>query len=90
MGMIGLNLLNPDFAPSLPKPPFKSILMLPRRGMSAQESRPVNRARARDANETKAGDDGEEVRKNGENLITLEKDMSKKVNDVNDKSFRLI
>jgi hypothetical protein len=49
VGMIGLNLLNPDFVPSLPKPTFKSILMLPRRGMSAQRLRPMNRARARDA-----------------------------------------
>jgi hypothetical protein len=85
VGMIGLNLLNPDFVPSLPKPNFKSILMLPRRGMSAQEFRPVNRARARDAKETKAEDDGEDVRKNGEKSISLEKDMSEKVNDVNDK-----
>ncbi len=47
VGMIGLNLLSPDFAPSLPKPTSKSIMMLPRRGMSAQEFRPVDRARAR-------------------------------------------
>ncbi len=87
VGMIGLNLLNPNFAPSLPKPTIKSILMLARRGMSAQGFRPVNRARARDANEKKAGDDDEEVRKKGNDLISLEKDMSEKVNDVNDKKI---
>jgi hypothetical protein len=37
--------------------------------------------------ETKAGDDGEEVRKNGENPISLEKYMSEKFNDVNDEKF---
>jgi hypothetical protein len=82
VGMIGLNLINPDSVPSLPKPTFKSVMMLPGRGMSAQEFRPVNRTKARDAKETKAGDDGEDVRKNGANPNSLEKDMSEKVNDV--------
>jgi hypothetical protein len=85
--MIGLNLLNPDFVLSLPKPTFKSSLMLPRRRMSAQEFRPVNRARARNAKETKVEDDGEDVGKNGEKPISLEKDMSEKFNDVNDKKI---
>ncbi len=34
VGIIGCNLLSPDFVPLLPKPTFKSVLMLPRRGMS--------------------------------------------------------
>ena len=45
----------------------------------------MNRTRARDAKETKTGDDGEDVRKNGANPNSLEKDMSEKVNDVNKK-----
>jgi hypothetical protein len=80
VGMIGLNLLSPDFVPSLPKPTFKSVLMLPRRGMEARELQPVNRSRARDASEAKAGDVGEET-KNGENPISLAHAMSGKVYD---------
>ncbi len=45
--MIGLNQLNPDFVPSLLKPTFKSVMMLPKRGMSEQEFRSMNRTRAR-------------------------------------------
>jgi hypothetical protein len=79
--MIGCNLLSPDFVPSLPKPTFKSILMLPRRGMSVQDYQPVNRSRVRDASEAKAGDKGEEEKKNGENPISLANAMSEKVYD---------
>ncbi len=78
VGMIGLNLLSPDFVPSLPKPTLKSVLMLPGLGMGAQEYQPVNRSGARDASEAKAGDVGEETKKNGENPISA---MSKKVCD---------
>ena len=46
----------------------------------------MNRTRARDAKETKTGDDGEDVRKNGANPNSLEKYVSEKVNDVNDKN----
>jgi hypothetical protein len=81
VGMIGLNLLSPDFVPSLPKPTLKSVLMLPERGMSAQEYQPVNRSGARDASEAKAGDVGEETKKNGENPISLAHAMSEKVCD---------
>jgi hypothetical protein len=81
VGMIGRNLLSPDFVPSLPKPTFKSVLMLPRRGMSAQEYQPVNRSRARDASEAKAGDEGEKEKKNGENPISLANAKSEKVYD---------
>jgi hypothetical protein len=79
--MIGLNLLSPDFVPSLPKPTLKSVLMLPGRGMSAQEYQPVNRSGVRDASEAKAGDVGEETKKNGENPISLSHAMSEKVCD---------
>jgi hypothetical protein len=82
--MIGLNLLNPDFVPSLPKPTFKSVLMMPGRGMSAQDYIPVNRSSARDVKGTKAQDDGEEINKNGENLISLGNTMSEKVYDEKD------
>jgi hypothetical protein len=63
VGMIGRNLLNPDFVPSLLKPPFKSVMMLPGRGMSAQEFRPVNRTKAREAEKTKAREEGGNVRR---------------------------
>jgi hypothetical protein len=81
VGMIGLNLLSPDFVPSLPKPTFKCVLMLPRRGMEAREFQPVNRSRTRDASEAKAGDVGEETKKNEENPISRAHAMSGKVYD---------
>jgi hypothetical protein len=55
--------------------------MLPGRGMSVQEYKPVNRSRVRDASEAKAGDEGEERKKNGENPISLANAMSEKVYD---------
>ena len=97
VGMIGLDLPSQDYVPSLPKPTFKSVLMLPRRGIEAQEYKPVNRSRARDASEAKAGDGGEAEKKNGENPISLANAMSEKVfdeknfekvNDVRQKSDR--
>ncbi len=81
VGMIGLNLPGSDFVPSLLKSSFKSVLMLPRRGVEAQEYKPVNRGRARDAIEAKAEDVGEREKKNGENPISLANAMSEKVYD---------
>jgi hypothetical protein len=81
VGMIGCNLISPDFVPSPPKPTLKSVLMLPGRGMSVQEYKPVNRSRVHDASEAKAGDEGEERKKNGENPISLANAMSEKVYD---------
>ncbi len=43
VGMIGLNLPGSDLVTLLPKPSFKSVLMLPRRGVEAQEYKAVNR-----------------------------------------------
>ena len=85
--MIGLNLIKPDFVPSLPKLPFKSIMMLPGRGMSAQEFRPVNRTKAREAEKTKAREEGGNVRRKESKLNSLEKVMSEKDNDINDERF---
>ncbi len=87
VGMIGLNLIKPDFVPSLPKLPFKSIMMLPGRGMSAQEFRPVNRTKAREAEKTKAREEGGNVRRKESKLNSLEKVMSEKDNDINDKTI---
>jgi hypothetical protein len=49
--------------------------------MSVQEYKPVNRSRVRDASEAKAGDEGEERKKNGGNPISLANAMSEKVYD---------
>jgi hypothetical protein len=71
--------------------------MLPRRGIEAQDYKPVNRSSARDASEAKAEDGGEAEKKNGGNPISLANAMSEKVfdeknfekvNDVRQKSDR--
>ncbi len=65
--MISVDLNNSatDFVPSGPKPKGRSVLMIPRQGMSAEEFRPVNRrsTREKEASSKQSGVESNDVKK---------------------------